>query len=108
RLDLHPGRERAPPGLHGRARLPLDRGRAIRPRAAGAAPQVCPTPALPAPLGPALSRDGGPDRDNAAGRLRLRRRLDAELTRPGITRGVPAGFGGQAASANARAATPTT
>ena len=54
-------------------------------------------------LGPALSRRG-PDRRNAAGRLRVRRRLDAELTRPGIARGVPAGFWA-AASAIARAAT---
>ena len=48
RLGLRAGRERAPPGLHGRARLPLDRRRALRPRATGEAPFGF---AAPAPRG---------------------------------------------------------
>ena len=59
RLGLRAGRERAPPGLHGRARLPLDRRRALRPRATGEAPFGFAAPASRRP-GPALSRDGAP------------------------------------------------
>src|SRR5262245_1020130 len=36
-LDLHPGRERAPSGVHGRPRVPVDRRRARGPGGAGAA-----------------------------------------------------------------------
>ena len=44
------------------------------------------------PSGPALSR-AAPDRANTAGRLRVRRRFDAELTRPGIAHGVSVSAG---------------
>src|SRR4029453_4522249 len=57
RLGLRAGRERAPSGLHGRARLPLDRRRALRPGATGAAPQGSAAPALPAPIRPALNQE---------------------------------------------------